>query len=657
MLFGVLAGALLSSAPQAAALRVGGFFHWSAAWAAIVLLFLAVVVAALVIAKGLADQECKREEELLNAFLEHIPDAVYFKDRASRFLRINCALARRFGLAEAALAVHKTDSDIFSAEHAAQALADEQKIIRTGQAITGKEEKETWPDGHETWVLTTKVPLRDRHGRIMGTMGISRDITDRKQAESRIRYMALHDALTGLPNRTLLQDLLGQSIALAGRNGKRVVVFMLDLDRFKNVNDSFGHEVGDRLLEGVSTRLRKSLRESDVVARLAGDEFVVCLPMVEPQQDVASVAQKLLATLSAPFHIEGHGLQIGASIGICEYPADGENPKELLQAADTAMYEAKKKGRGIYCYFTPELTDATRRRQKLEFDLQHALERNEFVLYYQPLVSTASGRITGVETLLRWRHPEQGLIYPIQFVPQLEDLGLMTDVGQWVLTTACRQNVAWQNEGIAAVRMMVNLSAAQFYRGDIVNSVKRALAESGLDPQWLELELTEMLMLDDSELTIELMHALKQTGVSLSLDDFGTGWSSLSYLRKFPIDRIKIDRSFLRDIGSEPSAEAVVNSIINLGRDLGLACVAEGVETAEQLDYFKRQDCVEVQGFLYSPAVPGAECGELLRAGKVSSGDRLAVPAEDAVLEAMPAARSSVSRATLEAVEGKAAVA
>ena len=656
MLFGVLAGALLSSAPHAAALSIRSFFHWSAAWAAIVVL-LAAIVAALVVAKGLADQQSGKEKELLNAFLEHIPDAVYFKDRASRFLRISCALARRFGLADAALAVHKTDSDIFSPEHAAQAFEDEQKIIRTGQPITGKEEKETWPDGHESWVLTTKVPLRDRRGHIVGTMGISRDITDRKQAELRIRYMALHDALTGLPNRALLQDLLGQSIALAGRNKKRVAVFMLDLDRFKNVNDSFGHEVGDRLLEGVSVRLRNSLRESDIVARLAGDEFVVCLPMVEPQQDVTSVTHKLLATLNAPFHIEGHGLQIGASIGICEYPIDGDNPKELLQAADTAMYEAKKKGRGTYCYFTPELTDATRRRQKLEFDLQHALQRNEFVLYYQPLVSTASGRITGVETLLRWRHSEQGLIYPIQFVPQLEDLGLMVEVGQWVLTTACRQSVAWQREGIAPVRMMVNLSATQFYRGDVVNCVKRALAESGLDPQWLELELTEMLMLDDSDLTIKLMLALKQTGVSLSLDDFGTGWSSLSYLRKFPIDRIKIDRSFLRDIGSQPSADAIVRSIINLGRDLGLSCVAEGVETAEQLDYFKRQNCVEVQGFLYSPAVPGAECGEMLRSGKLSSDDRPPAPAESAVFAAAPEALSGASKATLQPAQDNAGIA
>jgi diguanylate cyclase (GGDEF)-like protein len=457
-------------------------------------------------------------------------------------------------------------------------------------------------------------------------MGISRDITDRKQAELRIRYMALHDALTGLPNRSLLEDLLAHAMALASRNGKRVAVLMLDLDRFKSVNDSFGHHIGDRLLEAVAVRLRNCLRESDIVARLGGDEFVIGLPMVEKHQDIEQVASKVLSTLTASFEIEGHGIQIGASIGICEYPPDGENPRDLLQAADTAMYEAKNKGRGNCSFFTAELTDATRRRQRLEFDLKHALARDEFVLYYQPLVATESGGITGVEALLRWRHPEQGLIFPNQFVPQLEELGLMAEVGNWVLRTACMQNAAWQKAGLPPIRVMVNLSSTQFYRCNIASNVMRALSESGLDPKWLELELTESLMLDDSETTIKIMRTLRRLGVSLSLDDFGTGWSSLSYLRRFPINRIKIDRSFLRDIASEPTAEAVVRSIINLGRDLGLACVAEGVETAEQLNYFRKQNCEEVQGFLYSPAIPEADCRVLLRAGTLSVPGTHSIP-------------------------------
>ena len=621
MLLGVLAGAWMSSV----SVRPFGLVNGRAAGVAIAVL-LAAAVAALVVLRALADRENAKQLEFLNAFLETIPDNVYFKDRKSRFVRINRAMARYFGLSDPAQAANKTCSDIFGPRHASKALEDERTIIESGEALTDKEEREIWPDGHETWVLTTRVPLRNRRGRILGTMGISRDITDRKQAELRIRHMVLHDALTGLPNRVLLEDLLNKAISLANRNQKRVAVLMMDMDRFKGINDSFGREVGDRLLEAISARLRTSLRESDIVARPGGDEFVVCLPMVDPGRSIEVVAEKVLSALSAPFPIEGQEIRIGASVGMSESPAHGDNAKQLLQAADVAMHEAKRNGRGTHCMFTAELTDAARRRKKFESDLRHALERGEFVLHYQPLVSTTSGRITGMETLLRWRHPEQGMVYPNHFIPQLEELGLMVDVGNWVLKAACAQNAAWQRQGLAPVRVMVNLSSTQFYRGDIVNTVETALAESGLDPKWLELELTESLMLDDSELTIKIMRELKGLGISLSLDDFGTGWSSLAYLRRFPIDRIKIDRSFLLDIASEPTAEAVVRGIMNLGRDLGLACVAEGVETAEQLEYFKQQNCEEVQGYLYSPAVPEAQCRELLRAGRMISTQSNSIP-------------------------------
>jgi diguanylate cyclase (GGDEF)-like protein/PAS domain S-box-containing protein len=577
---------------------------------------LTLIVVGLLFLKSMGEGRYQIERELLDAFLDHIPDNVYFKNRDSRFVCIDRAMADYFGLACPEQAVGKTDSDIFSSEHADQALADEQEIIRTGQAKIGMEEKETWPDGHETWTLTTKVPLKDRHGKIIGTMGVSHNITDRKQAELRVRYMALHDALTGLPNRILLEDRLAQGIALAHRNKKSVAVLMLDLDRFKNVNDSFGHHVGDRLLEAVSKRLQATLRDSDIIARIGGDEFVIGVPLVTDNQHIETVAQKVLSTLGEPFRIEGHDLQISASIGISVYPANGENPDALLQFADTAMFEAKRKRRGIYCFFTPELTKATQRRQKLESDLHQACARGKFVVHYQPLVLTNSGRITGVEALLRWHHPEEGLVSPNEFIPVLEELGLMGEVGEWVLRTACLQNVAWRKEGLPRVRVAVNVSAQQFYRGNIIGTVERALRETGLGPEWLELELTESLTLDDSETTLKIMRELKRLGVSLSLDDFGTGWSSLSYLRRFPLDRLKIDRSFMRDIASEPAAEAVVRSILSLGQNLGLDCIAEGVETRQQLDYLQKQMCTEMQGFLYSPALPGAECGALLRSGK-----------------------------------------
>jgi diguanylate cyclase (GGDEF)-like protein/PAS domain S-box-containing protein len=571
------------------------------------------MIVQLVILKLSADRRSRIERDLLDTFLEHIPDRVYFKDRDSRFIRISQAMAAGFGLTDAVQAVNKTDSDMFSSEHAQQALADEREILRTGRPILGIEEKETWPDGREGWVRTTKVPLRNRKGEIIGTMGISSDITDHKLAETRIRHMAFHDALTGLPNRLLLEDRLAQAIALAGRNQKRVAVLMLDLDRFKLVNDSLGHHVGDRLLQSVAERLTASLRKSDIVARLGGDEFVIALPWVGDNDNVEQIAQKVLSALIEPLQIDGHELQTSCSIGICQYPVDGEDPQALLKAADAAMYQAKTKKRGTYCFFAPEFKERVEHRQQLENDLRKACDRGEFVLHYQPLVSTDSGRITGMEALLRWNHPVQGLIPPNQFIPLLEEMGMMVEVGRWVLRTACGQNVAWQKDGLPPIRVAVNVSAQQFHRGDIVSIVKDVLCETGLDPQWLELELTESMTLDETETTINVMHKLKALGVSLSLDDFGTGWSSLSYLTRFPLDRLKIDRSFMRNVASQAGAEAVVKSILTLARSLGMSCVGEGVETHQQLDYLQKQTCAEVQGFLYSPALPIADCYELLR--------------------------------------------
>ncbi|AXC12823.1 diguanylate cyclase/phosphodiesterase (GGDEF & EAL domains) with PAS/PAC sensor(s) [Acidisarcina polymorpha] len=574
-----------------------------------------LVVIGLVALKSIANRRYQTDRDLLEAFLEHIPDNVFFKDRNSRFIRISRAMADYCGLAHPSQAVNKTDSDIFSSEHAARALADEQEIILTGEPVIGVEEKETWPDGHESWVLTTKVPLKDRRGQIIGTMGIAHNITDRKLAEAKIHHMALHDALTGLPNRILLEDRLTQATVQAARDQTRLSVLMLDLDRFKNVNDSFGHRVGDRLLEAVSKRLRACLRDSDIVARLGGDEFIIAAPMSSDDKGGERVAQKILAALIEPFQIEGRDLRISGSVGICAYPTDGENPQALLRSADAAMYEAKKLGRGAYRSFASDLTDTARTRRNLENDLLQACARGEFVLYYQPLVSTVRGVITGVEALLRWDHPIYGLTPPGQFIPQLEEMGLMVEVGKWVLRTACMQNVMWQKERLSPVRVAVNVSAQQFYGGDIVDAVDQVLRETELDAKYLELELTETLTLDASENTVAIMQDLKSLGVSLSLDDFGTGWSSLSYLSRFPLDRLKIDRSFMRDIASRPAARAVVGGIINLGRSLHLDCIGEGVETRQQLDYLREQQCSEVQGFLYSPPLPVADCSTLLRFG------------------------------------------
>ncbi len=476
----------------------------------------------------------------------------------------------------------------------------------------------------EHWALTTSTGASidvEFVGSVYVMDGIKviqcnlRDITDRKKAEARISYMALHDALTGLPNRTLLEDRLNQIITRAARNETKAAVLLLDLDHFKVINDSLGHHIGDRLLEIVASRLKEGLRASDTAARLGGDEFVIALSEIKETAEAEVVARKILKLLVEPFGIDGNQLHVGGSIGISTYPADGIDPGSLIRAADTAMYDAKRKGRSTFRFFTLELNEAAQRRLRLATDVRHACDRGEFSVYYQPQIEAHSGHMIGVEALLRWHHPQQGLIGPNQFIPLLEEIGLIVEVGQWVLRTACRQSAKWIANGMQPVRMGVNVSATQFYRGDIVDTVAEVLRETGLDPTLLELELTESLTLDDTETTITIMSNLKQLGVQLSLDDFGTGWSSLAYLRRFPLDRIKIDRSFIREVASDPTAAAVVQSIMSLAENLGLGCIAEGVETIEQRKYLQGQRCAELQGFLFSPALPERELLSFLRPG------------------------------------------
>lgn len=470
----------------------------------------------------------------------------------------------------------------------------------------------SWDKTDGTAVSVEVVGTTYRAGARLLAQCTFRDILARKEAEARVRYLALHDALTGLPNRTLLLDRLNQAMAHARRDQTQVALLLLDLDHFKNINDSLGHLVGDGLLEEVSKRIRSVLRETDTPARLGGDEFVVAASGLTDVADAEGLAQRILEALKPAATIQGHSLRIGTSIGIAMYPGDGDNPAALLQAADTAMYQAKKKGRGAYRLFTRDLSMAAERWHTLSNDLHGACERGEFVLHYQPQYCLDKSRITGVEALIRWHHPTEGMVQPGLFIPLLEEHGKMVEVGRWVLRTACAQNMAWQKQGLPAVRVAVNLSAQQFYRGDIVRTVREALDDTGLKPEWLELELTESLTLDDTEATMRIMTDLKAMGVKLSLDDFGTGWSSLGYLKRFPLDRIKIDRSFVRDMMNDHSTAAIVHSILDLARQLDLDCVAEGVETEEQLDHLREERCPGIQGFLLSRAIHGDEIPGLL---------------------------------------------
>lgn len=434
----------------------------------------------------------------------------------------------------------------------------------------------------------------------------------RLRVEARAQYFSTRDPLTELPARALLYDRLAQAIAQAGRNANAVAVLFVDLDRFKAVNDSFGHAFGDRVLRETALRLQGLARSSDTVARISSDEFVVVLANLERAGDAGTFARKVLGELHRPYHLDGTPVYCTASIGVAVHPGDGANAGALIQNADIAMYRAKESGRNNFQFFLPEMHESVVRRLHLEIALRGALARKEFLVHYQPKIDVANGAITGFEALLRWRHPEFGLLSPSEFVPVLEDTDLIVPVGEWVLQTVCEQIRHWSQRGLAARPVAVNLSARQFRMEDLDTVVARIVTATGIDPSLLELELTETLLMHDPERAIRTLGNLVRFGVRLAVDDFGTGYSSLAYLKRFPINSLKIDRAFIADAITNPDDAAITLAIINLGHSLGLKVVAEGVETEEQLAFLRANGCDQMQGFFFSPAVSADDAAELL---------------------------------------------
>ncbi len=467
--------------------------------------------------------------------------------------------------------------------------------------------------GGARWFCVNGEPLFDEHGRFTGYRGTGTDITARKLSEQRIQHVAQHDVLTGLPNRSLLQDRLGQAIAYSIRCAHPVWVMLIDLDRFKFVNDSMGHKAGDVLLMTVAARLRSALRDTDTVARLSGDEFVVILTEHEDQKLSADIVQRLMDSVAQPVMLGSKEFFVTCSIGVAVYPTDGAPAESLIEHADIAMYRAKKLGRNNFQFYTPAMNEEALERVRIESALRNALERDEFVLHYQPQVDLASGAIVGMEALIRWQHPEMGMVAPSRFIGVAEETGLIVQIGAWVMRAACLQNQAWQQAGLGKLRVAVNLSARQFGAPNLIEEIRSVLAETALPPACLEIELTESLFMSDVTLAVELLHGMKALGVNLSIDDFGTGYSSLSYLSRFPIDVLKIDRSFVAEITRDSNDAAIVASIIALAHNLKLAVIAEGVETGEQLDYLRRHGCDEMQGYYFSRPLPAAEFEQLLR--------------------------------------------
>ncbi len=724
-------------------------------------------------------QSASDERMTLQTVIDWVPDNLWVKDTHSRFVICNKATAERMGLAVAAV-IGKSDRELCPPETAQGYLADEQRVIETGQPMIDKEEYVLSPNGQMTWILTTKVPLRNERGEIFGVVGVSRDISDRRRAdllragqaqileqiavgapletamenlvrlvelqipgtrgvvlladaagehlrvcaapnidrtfvtaldnlkigpdglssgtavhrrqpvvvtdmlndplwadrrelvaahayrscwsipivspddkplgaltfysqttepptdeefkigeaavhiagiaierkdsEERIRFMATHDSLTGLPNRALLKDRIDQALRFAQRSGHWATVVFIDLDNFKIINDTLGHNAGDELLKAVAERMVSCLRGVDTVVRLGGDEFVVLLVDQPRSPDVISATiNKLQAAIVAPLDIAGQTLRVTCSIGAANYPGDGVDADALLANADAAMYRAKDLGRDNFQFYTPDLNVKVRDEFLLQEALRTAVERREFILHYQPQVDMTTGAIFAVEALIRWNHPTLGLMPPNRFIPIADKTGMIVGIGDWVLHEACRQNKEWQDAGLPKIKVSVNVSARQFAERNFTARVEDALKSSGLEAKYLELELTESLIMRDTALAIDTMNALQRLGIQLAIDDFGIGYSSLSALKTFPVARLKIDKSFIKGLPTSMDDRAVTTAVISLGKKLNLRIIAEGVENDEQMEFLRENKCDELQGFRFSEPIPPAAIEEFLR--------------------------------------------
>jgi diguanylate cyclase (GGDEF)-like protein/PAS domain S-box-containing protein len=538
--------------------------------------------------KRRAEEELFKSNDKISDILESISDAFFAIDNDGCFTYVNTPAEALLERSRKELIGNCIWGDLVPST---MRLRDHLKATMAERAASDFEWQHS---ARGTWFDAHLYPHAD------GVSAYLRDITARKSAEAQLIHQASHDALTGLPNRALLIDRIGQALTRAPWHDRFVAVLFCDLDRFKVINDSLGHAVGDELLKMLARRLEHGARGGDTVARLGGDEFVVVLTDMANEQDIEQVAQKLLGTLTQPYSIDGKELVVTTSIGISVYPNDGRDEATLVKHADAAMYQAKEKGRNNFAFYAPTMSHDARDLLNLESDLRKAIARDEFRLFYQPLVSATTGQIVGTEALLRWEHPQRGMVAPDEFLKIAEENGLIVPIGEWVLHEACSRNKAWQRQGLASIPIAVNLSHRQFSQDNLVDHICLTLREVGLAPEFLELELTETIVMDRVEHSIRPLHALRELGVRLAIDDFGTGYSSLAYLKRFPLDVLKIDRSFIADITTDTNVLAIVGAIAAMAKKMNLSVIAEGVETQEQLDCLVEQGCDHMQGFFVS---------------------------------------------------------
>lgn len=552
--------------------------------------------------------ERKKAEEQLRlsaAVFANNSEAIVITDAHNNIVRVNDAFTRISG--HSAQEVIGQNPRIFSSGNMDKPFYQKmwttllEKNGWTGEIWNKRKNGEIFPE----WLILSLV--RDDSGNITNHIAIYSDITERKQEEEQIQFLANHDVLTSLPNRTLLTDRLEQALAFAERNKTKVAVLFIDLDHFKNINDSLGHDVGDELLRLAAQRISACFRRTDTIARLGGDEFVAVLPEIGSENEVVSLIEKMLHAFGEKFMVDEHHLSITPSIGISLFPDDGLKPVTLLRNADIAMYRAKSQGRNTLQFYRPEMTEHATERLQIEMQLRHAIENGELILHYQPQVDLNTGEMIGMESLIRWKHPELGMISPARFIPIAEETGLILEIGAWVLREACMQGCIWQKQGYKVVPIAVNVSGVQLKRGPFTALVREILDETGFDSKLLDLEITESVLMACGEASLEIMNSLKALGVTLSLDDFGTGYSSLSRLKSLPLDYLKVDQSFVRDIATDPNDAAIVRAILSMSREMNLKVIAEGVETSEQLEFLRGLQCLTFQGYLFSRPVPPEE--------------------------------------------------
>ncbi len=558
-----------------------------------------------------AEERLENSLSLLRATLESTADGILVVDRDGKIVSFNRKFVEMWRIPESILAL-RDDNQALS--FVLEQLKDPEGFLTKVKELYNQPDAESYDvlefkDGRtfERYSQAQRIS-----GKSVGRVWSFRDVTERKRMEERLKYLAHHDGLTNLPNRMLFMDRLNQAVSRIPWRIRMVAVLFLDLDHFKRINDTLGHNVADLLLRAISERLVACVREGDTVARLGGDEFSLILSDVAREEDVPKVVTKIFNALSKPFTVAGHELYITASIGISLCPNDGKDPEMLLRNADAAMYRVKEQGRNNYQYYLPEMNAKAAERLAMENSLHKALEREEFLLHYQPMVDLRTGRIIGMEALVRWNSPDLGMVPPTKFISLAEETGLIFPLGEWVLWTACMQNKSWQTAGLAPVRVAVNLSARQFQQQNLLEMITRVLEKTGLSPNFLELELTESMLMQKQEAIFTTLSKLDAMGIQISIDDFGTGYSSLSYLKRFPVHKLKIDQSFVHDIITDPDGGAITAAIIVMAHSLKLKVIAEAVETEEQLQSLRLLQCDEIQGYLFSKALPPEEATKLL---------------------------------------------